>query len=100
MSPVSVPHRANECNPVSSGLFGGTAGVVGPFTTFDESVRLPRGARALTAAGRGQGRSDLVAYRLGRGLVIRLGTPQWGAVLATSPAAVEVTKRTWALLSR
>jgi len=101
---ATVPGRGPQASLAASvdqlGLFGGTAGVVGPFTTFDESVRLPRGARALTAAGRGQGRSDLVAYRLGRGLVIRLGTPQWGAVLATSPAAVEVTKRTWALLSR
>jgi N,N-dimethylformamidase beta subunit-like protein/flagellar hook capping protein FlgD len=81
------------------GLFAGTGGVVGPFTSFDDSVRLPPGTRALTAAG-ARSRSDLVAYRLGRGLVIRLGTPQWASALGTSSAVQEVTKRTWALLSR
>jgi len=82
------------------GLFAGTGGVVGPFTIFDESVRLPAGSRALTAAGRGGGHSELVGYHLGRGLVIRIGTPQWAAALGTSAAVGEVTKRTWALLSR
>jgi hypothetical protein len=82
------------------GLFAGTGGIVGPFTRFDESLRLPRGARALTAAGRQQGRTELVAYRLGRGLVIRMGTPQWGRALDSVPTAATVTGRTWALLSR
>jgi len=99
----TVPARGPQASLAASvddlGLFAGTGGVVGPFTVFDESVRLPAGTRALSAAARGHGRSELVAYRLGRGLVIRLGTPQWAAALGTSAAVGEVTKRTWALLS-
>lgn len=81
-------------------LFSGTDGVVGSFTAFDQSLALPAGARALTAAGREPGRASLVAYRLGRGLVIRLGTPQWSRAIASDPEVATVTRRTWALLSR
>jgi hypothetical protein len=80
------------------GLFAGTDGVLGPFTDFDESIQLPRGSRALTAAGRE--RAALVAYRLGRGLVIRMGTPQWGRAIARDPEVAAVTRRTWEVLSR
>ena len=82
------------------GLFAGTGGVVGPFTRFDQSRALPRGTRALTAAGRDPQHTALVGYHLGRGLVIRLGTPQWSRSLASSPEVAQVTRTTWALLSR
>jgi hypothetical protein len=83
------------------GLFAGTGGVAGPFSVFDRSLQLPPGSRALTAAGRDGGRPPaLVAYRLGRGLVMRAGTPQWSAALRTDPAVAAVTRRTWSLLSR
>jgi hypothetical protein len=81
-------------------LFGGAGGVVGPFTVFEDSVQLPRGARSVTAAGRTPGRSAFVAYRLGRGLVIRAGTPQWARRLKAQPGAAAVTEGIWALLSR
>jgi hypothetical protein len=84
----------------SLALFAGTDAVVGPFRVFDRSLQLPRGSRALTAAGRDGGRPALVAYRLGRGLVIRLGTPEWSASARKDPDVATVTRRTWALLSR
>jgi N,N-dimethylformamidase beta subunit-like, C-terminal/FlgD Ig-like domain len=82
------------------GLFTGTDGVAGPFEVFEQSVRLPRGARALTAAGRAPGKAAFVAYRLGRGLVIRVGTPQWAAGLTAGSTAATVTEGIWARLSR
>jgi hypothetical protein len=81
-------------------LFAGTDGVVGQFTAFDQSLQLPAGARALTAAGREPARPSLVAYRLGRGLVIRMGTPQWSHALASDQEVATVTRKVWALLSR
>jgi len=72
---------------------------VGEFSIFERSAGLPRGARRLAAAGRDPGQPAFIAYRLGRGLVVRVGTPQW--TRATSSAEVSgVTKRMWALLRR
>jgi hypothetical protein len=82
------------------GLFANTDGVVGPFSVFDRSLQLPPDTRALTAAGRDGGRAALVAYRLGRGLVMRAGTPEWSSKLRSDPDVAAVTRRTWALLSR
>jgi hypothetical protein len=82
------------------GLFAGTDGVVGPFTLFEQSLGLPPGAHALTAAGRDAAHASLVAYRLGRGLVIRFGTPQWSAGLRDDADAAAVTRKAWSLLSR
>jgi hypothetical protein len=80
-------------------LFPGTDGFIGSFTRFERSDGLDRTAVLLAAAGRGQ-KPDLVAYRLGRGLVFRLGTDQWAGALAGSPEAFNTTRRIWALLSQ
>lgn len=83
------------------GLFSGLDRYVGGFTAFERSLRLPRGARALTAAGREPGEPALVAYPLGRGLVLRAGTPQWSRELGAGRLDVEVpgaTRRIWRML--
>jgi hypothetical protein len=79
------------------GLFG--SGEVGQFSIFDLSTGLPRGSRRLDAAGRGPGEPAFVAYRLGRGTVIRVGSPQWGRQLSDAHVA-DVTKRIWTELQR
>jgi hypothetical protein len=98
--PVGAPSESIAARTDSIGLFAGTDGVVGPFTVFDESAGLPRGQRALVAAGIDHARAALVAYRLGRGLVLRLGSPQWSRTLASDPDIATVTRKAWALLSR
>jgi hypothetical protein len=79
-------------------LFAGDDRFVGEFTRFEPSA----GARRLaTAAGREPGTSAFVAYRLGSGTVIRVGTPQWARQLAPSALSEEVqrvTIRIWRLL--
>ena len=97
---ASGPPSALAASADTLGLFAGTDGVVGQFTAFDQSLQLPAGVRALTAAGRETGRASLVVYRLGRGLVIRAGTPQWSRALASDPEVATVTRKTWTLLSR
>ena len=87
----------------SLGLFEGVSGFVGEFTSFEPSSGLPRSARAMTEAGRDAGRPAFVAYGLGGGIVIRLGTPQWASELEESALSLElpqVTKRIWRLLSK
>ena len=100
--------RADPPAPLSAeqdslGLFKGGDGLFGEFSVFERSERLPEAARLLSSAGREEGRPALVAYRLGKGIVIRPGTPQWARELEERRLGVEVprvTKRIWALLAR
>jgi hypothetical protein len=66
-------------------------GPTGLFTTFEQSERLAPGARVLTAAGRRPAAPALVAYRLGKGIVIRVGVVGWSAQLATGAPDVAWT---------
>ena len=85
------------------GLFAGGDSFVGEFTLFEPSAALPEGAELLTAAGLEPEEPDLVGYRLGKGLVVRLGTPQWAAQLARDRLGLELpraTVRLWSVLTR
>ena len=84
-------------------LFRGLDRFVGDFTLFERSDGLAADARLLASAGRDPDRPAFVAYRLGRGLVVRPGTPQWTSELSERRFAVEVprvTARVWRLLPR
>jgi hypothetical protein len=84
------------------GLFG-SDGLFGEFDLVEASTALPETARLLSAAGREPERPAFVAYRLGRGVVIRPGTSQWARQLEESALDVEVpriTTRIWRLLGR
>jgi hypothetical protein len=86
------------------GIFTGSDQFVGSFTQFERSDALDPKAALLTAGGRataiGQAKPDFVAYTLGKGLVIRVGTEQWAGQLAASPEIANATRRMWTLLSR
>jgi N,N-dimethylformamidase beta subunit-like, C-terminal/FlgD Ig-like domain len=85
------------------GLFEGLDEFVGDFTLFEESRRLPTGARMIAAAGRDPSAPAFVAFGLGGGFVIRSGTPQWAGELEESALSIEVpavTKRIWRLLGQ
>jgi hypothetical protein len=82
-------------------LFGGGDRFVGEFTRFEPSSGLGEGARLESSAGRDPGAPAFVAYRLGRGTVVRVGTPQWTRALAPGALGEEVpraTVRIWRLL--
>lgn len=84
------------------GLFADLSGFIGEFTEFEVSRGLPDGATLLTSAGREEGEPAFVAYELGDGLVVRLGTAQWAGQLEESALNVEipqVTKRIWRLMA-
>jgi hypothetical protein len=85
------------------GLFEGLDRFVGDFTIFEVSKHPPAGDRLLAAAGRDPGEPAFLAYSVGRGMVVRVGTPQWSGELRESRLSIEVprvTKRIWRLLSR
>jgi hypothetical protein len=85
------------------GLFEGLDSFIGDFTEFEQSQRLPTGARAIASAGRDPTQPAFVAYGLGGGIVIRTGTPQWARELNESVLSDEVpavTRRIWRLLGQ
>jgi hypothetical protein len=76
----------------------------GPFPALEETVRLPSGARPLASAGVASERPALVVYRLGGGVVARLGVRGWTSPLSrpgpASGAVEQIMRRLWVLLSR
>ena len=42
----------------------------------------------------------VIAHRVGRGLVIRTGLPEWSRRLGTDREVAEVMRRMWTLLSQ
>jgi hypothetical protein len=82
------------------GLFDGTDGLIGLFDTFERSDGFAGRARLETAAGREPAKPAFVGYRLGDGVVVRVGVPGWAAALDDGEEEAKVTRRIWALLSR
>jgi hypothetical protein len=81
-------------------FFAGVPGSFGPYGPLEESLRLPRGARLLASAGTGEERRAVVVYRLGRGVVARVGIDGMARAAGRSPASARIMRRLWALLSR
>ena len=83
----------------AAGIFGGSDGFVGLFTRFEQQRSLVAGTEPLTAAGRDPERPAFVAYRLGRGMVVRVGTPQWARAIEDDSEVAAATGAIWDLLS-
>ena len=103
-TPFTNPEAPIVLSQDKLGLFSGSDGFIGSFTRFERSDALDPRAALLTAGGRaeptGESKPDFVAYTLGKGLVIRVGTDQWPNALAASPEVSNATRRMWTLLSR
>lgn len=65
-------------------------GPTGLFTQFEQSRSRARVAEVQTAAGRQAGRPALVAYKLGKGMVIRVGVNGWQKSLVESRDAANL----------
>ncbi len=83
-------------------VFRGTDRLFGDFSRLEVSSSLPEDAEPLSAAGREpEGRPAFVGYRLGKGTVIRPGTPQWVPQLSEGTLGLEVpriTRNVWRVL--
>jgi len=87
--------------PDTLGLFAGVnGGLLGDFDQFEQSQRLVGGTQILSSAGRDPQHPAFIAYRLGKGIVVRTGTPEWAPSMAGNIEVTDVTRRIWSLLSR
>jgi hypothetical protein len=84
----------------TGGIFSGSDGFIGLFTRFEQQRSLVSGTEPITAAGRDPDRPAFVAYRLGRGTVVRVGTPQWARAVEDDTEVAAATRAIWDLLSR
>lgn len=66
-------------------------GPTGLFTGFEQSRLLPSEAKVLTSAGRVEESPALVAYKLGKGTVIRVGVRGWSAAIAENASVRAAT---------
>ena len=98
ISSAAAPLVVNQ--PDTLGLFAGSDGFVGLFTHFEQSRRRVSGANLQSSAGRDPQHPAFVAYQLGRGLVVRTGTPEWSKSLSSDTEVARVTTNLWSLLSR
>jgi hypothetical protein len=81
------------------GLFSPTAGSISGYDAFEQTTSTGRGKLA-AAAGEQAGQPVVLAYRMGKGLVIRTGLPNWSRHLGSDQETAAVTRRMWTLLSR
>lgn len=81
------------------GLFAPTAGSLSGYDAFEQTAGTGSG-RVVAAAGEQAGQPVVVAYRFGKGLVIRTGLPRWTQRLGSDQETAAVTRRMWTLLSR
>jgi flagellar hook assembly protein FlgD len=80
-------------------LFRGTDGQLGPFGAYEATSGLGADERILAIASTPDAQHDvLIASRVGDGVVVRLGIPDFAQRLSTDPELVTLLKRTWTLL--
>ena len=101
VSQARIQQAPMVVNQDSLGLFAGVSGgLLGSFNQFEQSQRLVGGTQILSSAGRDPKHPAFIAYRLGKGTVVRVGTPEWASNLAGNVEVTDVTRRIWSLLSR
>jgi hypothetical protein len=80
------------------GLFSPTAGSISGYDTFEQTTGTG-GGNVVAAAGEQAGQPVVLAFRFGKGLVIRTGLPQWSQRVGSDQETAAVTRRMWTLLS-
>ena len=96
-APVTVVNVVDDIQ-----LFAGTEGQFGAIGAFEQTLDVRGGPSAIAAAAATQDgrRQVIVASRLGRGLVIRPGLPDFSASLGSNGELAGFLERVWALLAR
>ena len=82
----------------TSGLFNGTSGAFPGFRSY-VPITPPATASQLSSAGVTSTAPSIVGYRLGRGIVVEIGLPGFGARMNGSLDVQELTRRIWTILS-
>jgi hypothetical protein len=94
-----IEHKAVDllAGDDSIGLFQGGDGAFSGFTASERTRDTGKGARVVAVAQDPAGRRVIVAARLGKGLVIRTGLPEFEQRLADANVAA-LTRRAWEIL--
>lgn len=82
------------------GLFSGSAQALTGFRDYQAFGPVQAPARLLTSAGVSAGSPAVIGYALGKGAVVDVGLPGFGATLARNVTASELMDRAWRLLLR
>jgi hypothetical protein len=82
------------------GIFSGTAGVLPGYRSFAPIRSVAPPAEILSAAGTSDTTESIVGFRLGRGFVVEIALPGFGASLARNVDAQELIGQLWARLRR
>lgn len=95
--PVSLVNVVDDIK-----LFSGTEGLFSGIEAFEQTLDVRGGPRAIAAAAATQpgDRQVIVASRLGDGLVIRPGIPDFSARLHSNPELATFLDSAWTLLRR
>ena len=80
-------------------LFRGTSGLFNNYAAIEATKTVPE-AKPLASAVTPEGALTIVAFRVGKGTVIRFGLPQLPSRLTTDPDVQGLMTRSWQLLSR
>jgi len=81
-------------------LFAGDEGIFPDVAAHEATSRLDRPARLAADAVTPEGRPVIVGARIGRGLVVRTGIPDFPERLTPQPESAALMNRLWVLLSR
>ncbi len=82
------------------GLFEGDEGIFPAVTAYEATARLDGGARLVASAAAADGRAVIVGERVGKGLVVRTGIPDFPQRLSSRPESAALMNRLWVLLSK
>ena len=84
------------------GLFSATGGQFSGFHQLEQLVSIAPPGRLVAAAGIRADQPTITAHRLGKGIVVRFGLPEWSRRLSdeTAPEVAATMRRTWTVLSR
>ena len=82
------------------GLFEGDEGIFPAVAAYEATARLDGGARLVASAAADDGRSVITGVRVGKGLVVRTGIPDFPQRLSSRPESAALMNRLWVLLSK
>jgi len=82
------------------GIFAHTAGALAGFRSYQPMISVTPPSQILSEAGVSETSPSIVGYRLGRGVVVDIGLPGFGASLARNAASQELLSSVWAALVR
>jgi hypothetical protein len=96
---LTITNLTDEIQLFAGNVVGGTGQFSG-YHAYQPVQSVGPGAKIVASAVTEDGQKVIVAERLGKGLVIRLGLPELPRRLARPGNETELVRRTWTLLSR